>query len=66
MRLMIASASGRRKMPRLGVARLRARGHGADFDETETQLREAIDGRTVLVQAGSQPDRVGKVEPHHR
>ncbi len=49
---------------RLGVARLRARGDGADFDKAETQLGEAVDGRAVLVQTGGQAHRVREVQAH--
>src|SRR5471032_3620244 len=52
--------------PGFWVARLRAWRHGANFDKTETQLRKPVDGCAVLVEAGSQPDRVGEVESHHR
>jgi hypothetical protein len=48
---------------RLGIARLRTRRHGADLDKTEAQLRKAVDGRTVLVQASCQAHRVGKSSP---
>ena len=54
------------EQPRLGVARLRARRDGADFDETEAQLGKAVDGRAILVQAGGQADRVGEVQAHDR
>ncbi|MNZ28088.1 hypothetical protein D3C78_453110 [compost metagenome] len=54
------------EQPRLGVARLRARGDGADFDEAEAQLGETVDGRAVLVQAGRQAHRVGEVQAHDR
>ncbi|MNF30918.1 hypothetical protein D3C84_116680 [compost metagenome] len=48
----------------LRVARLRTRRDGADFDKTETQLGETIDGRAVLVQAGGQPHRIREVQAH--
>ena len=56
---------GQAEQARLGVARLRPGGHGADLDKTETQLGEAIDGITVLVQARCQPHRIGKIQAHH-
>ncbi|MNI50264.1 hypothetical protein D3C73_1049150 [compost metagenome] len=49
---------------RLRVARLRTWRDGADFDKTETQLGETIDGRAVLVQAGGQPHRIREVQAH--
>ncbi|MNS63971.1 hypothetical protein D3C72_970820 [compost metagenome] len=49
---------------RLGVARLRTRGDGADFDKTETQLGESVDGRAVLVQTGGQAHRVRELQAH--
>ncbi|MNC41963.1 hypothetical protein D3C75_907570 [compost metagenome] len=54
------------EQPWLGVARLRTRGDSADFDKTEAQLGEAVDGRAVLVQASCQPHRVGEVQAHDR
>ncbi len=50
---------------RLRVAGLRARRHGADLDEAETQLRQPANGLTILVQPRGQTYRVGKVQPHH-
>ena len=50
---------------RLGVARLRTRGNGADLDETEAQLGEAINGIAVLVQAGRQSHGIGELQAHH-
>ncbi|MNK96990.1 hypothetical protein D3C87_1173020 [compost metagenome] len=49
---------------RLRIARLRTRSDGADFDKTETQLRKAVDGRAILVQASRQTHRVRKVQAH--
>ncbi len=49
--------------PRLRVARLRFRRHGADFDMAETETREPTPPLAVLVVAGSQPDPVGKSQP---
>src|SRR5690606_17557626 len=49
---------------RLRVARLRARRHGADLGEAETQLAETVDGVAVLVQTGGQSDRVGEFQTH--
>jgi hypothetical protein len=62
MRLMIASASGRRNRRGLGCPAADA-GDGADFDETEAQLGETVDGRAVLVQAAASPTGLAKFRP---
>ncbi len=48
----------------LRVTRLRTRRDGADFDKTETQLGETIDGCAVLVQAGGQTYRIREIQAH--
>src|SRR5207302_2193868 len=52
------------KHPRLGIARLRSRSHGAAFDETEPECRQAVDMSGVLVQARGKSDTVWKRESH--
>jgi len=42
-----------------------ARRHRADFDEAEAQRRQRADVRAVLVEAGGEAHRVGKVDAHH-
>jgi hypothetical protein len=51
------------KHPRLGVARLRLRGHRADLDETEPEGSQPGDALAVLVEPGRQPQRPGEVQP---
>ena len=55
---------GQAKHAWLGIAGLRARGHGAHFDEAEPQCGEGVDVRAILVQAGCKPDRVGEAQSH--
>ncbi len=50
---------------RFGVTRLCTRGDGADLDETEAQIRQSINTVAILVQPGSQPHRIGKLDAHH-
>src|SRR5690606_36830662 len=47
------------------IAWLRARRDGADFEETEAQGCQRIDVAAVLVQAGSQSNRIGEAQAHH-
>nr|GFD58283.1 hypothetical protein [Tanacetum cinerariifolium] len=47
-----ALGMGQTEDPWLGITRLRTRRDSADFNETETQLSEPVDRRTVLVQPG--------------
>ncbi len=59
----------RRRQPehaRPRIARLRARRHGAHFDEAEAERAQRIDVGAVLVQARRQPDRVRERDAHHR
>ena len=56
---------GQPEHARLGVARLRARGDRADFDEAAAHAGEAVDGFAVLVEAGGEADAVGELQPHH-
>ena len=51
---------------RFWVARLRARGNGANFDKAKTGGGQPKDCIAVFIQSGSQPDRVGKIQTHHR
>ena len=37
---------------------------GADFEEAEAQFGQTVDVIAVLVQAGSEADRIGKLEAH--
>ena len=48
---------------RLGVAGLRFRRDGADFDKTETHGGQAIDATRVFVQSGGQAHAVGEAQP---
>ncbi len=59
---------GRRqpKHARPRVARLRARRHGAHFDEAEAERAKRVDIGAVLVQPRRQPDRIRERDPHHR
>ncbi|MNV89386.1 hypothetical protein D3C71_1836730 [compost metagenome] len=52
------------EQPGFRITRLWPWRHGTDLDETKTQLGEAVDGRTVLVQASRQAHRVGEVQAH--
>jgi hypothetical protein len=53
------------KQPRPRIARLRARRHGAAFDEAEPERRQRIDVRRILVEPGGEADAIGKLEAHH-
>jgi hypothetical protein len=57
---------GQTEQARLRVAWLRARRDRADFNETEAQTSQAVDGGSVLVETGGKPDPVGKFESHGR
>src|ERR1035437_7284807 len=48
--------------PGLGIARLRVPRHAAEFAETETERGPAGNGGGVLVHAGGEADRIGKVQ----
>src|SRR5262249_56543324 len=48
------------------VPRLRARRHGADFDEAETEAQQRVGDQRVLVEPRSHPDRIGKREAECR
>ena len=48
-----------------GVAGLRTRRDGTDFDEAKAHRRQRIDVFAILVQSRGQPDRVAEFEPHH-
>ena len=50
------------KQPRLGIARLRARRHGADLDKAEAEAAHRVGHTGVLVIAGGEPHRVREVE----
>jgi hypothetical protein len=43
---------------------LRARGHGAAFDEAETERGETVDVRGILVETGGKADPVGELQSH--
>ena len=62
---MMACAFGQAEQARLGVAGLRARRDGADFDEAEAERGQRVDVVAVLVQPGGQADRVGEGQSHH-
>ena len=47
---------------RTRIARLRARRHGADLDEAESQREQRIDHLGVLVEPGCHTDRIGKMQ----
>jgi hypothetical protein len=65
MRLMMASAAGQAEQAGLGIAGLGPGRHRAHLDEAEAELAQGVDGLAVLVQAGGQAHRVGKVQAHH-
>jgi hypothetical protein len=54
---------GQPEEPRLRVAGLRLRRHGADFDEAEAERAEPVDAAAVLVEPGGEPDPVRELEP---
>ena len=49
-----------------GVARLRERGNGADLHERKTQGPQRIERFGILVQAGGNAYRGGKLDPENR
>ena len=51
---------------RLRIAALRARRDRADFDEAETQSRQAVDIFAVFVQTRRQTHGIRQVQPHQR
>ena len=51
------------KQARPRVADLRARGDGADLDETKAEAQQRVRRLGILVEAGRDPDRIGKIEP---
>jgi len=55
---------GQAKQTRLRVAWLRTRGDRADLDEAETECRQRLDVRAILVETGGQADGVGEVDAH--
>ena len=55
---------GNAKEPRFGVALLRTRGDGADFDKAKAHGGEYIDVLAIFVQSGSQTDAVGEGQAH--
>jgi Dihydroorotate dehydrogenase len=59
----IARSCSRREEPRLGIARLRPGGDGADLDKTEAEPAHRVGDAGVLVEAGGEPDRVRKIDP---
>ena len=48
---------------RARIARLRLRRHAADFDEAEAEAKQLVRHLGVLVEAGREPDRIGKRQP---
>ena len=55
---------GQAEQARLRVARLRPRGDGADFDETETSTVKGADGDGVFVHPGGKAEAVGEGQSH--
>ncbi len=53
---------GQAEQARLGIAGLRARGDAADLDEAEALTQHGVGHFAILVEAGGQPDRIGKIE----
>ena len=51
------------KKPRLRVADLRPRRHGAGLEEGEAEARETANRLEALVEAGRKPERMRKFEP---
>ena len=49
------------KDARLGIARLRPRRHRADFDKAETAAEQRVGDAGILVETGSDADRVRKI-----
>ncbi len=52
------------KHARPRVARLRARGDGANFDEAKTECDESVDVIAVFIQARREADRIGEIQTH--
>ena len=55
---------GQAEQARARVARLRARGDGADFDEAKAGAVEGADGDAVFVQSGGKTEAVGEGQSH--
>ncbi len=53
------------KHPWFGVAGLRQRRHGTDFNKTEAQGAKRIEVIGVLIQTCGKPDGVRKIQPHN-
>ena len=53
------------KQPLAGIAGLRLGRHRARFDEAETQTEHGVDRFRMLVETGSEPDRIGEGKPPH-
>ena len=49
--------------PRRRIAGLRPRRHRADLDEAEAEAQHRVGHLGMLVEAGGEPDRVGKLAP---
>ncbi len=60
-----AARIGEPEHARLGVARLRARGHAAQFKKAESEGTIAHDAFAILVSAGCHADGVGELDAHH-
>ena len=61
MRLIERAVARQAEQARLGVAGLRLRGDGADLDEAEAEREQRVDALGVLVEAGGEAERAGKL-----
>ena len=55
---------GQAEHARFGIARLRPRCNRADLDEAKSHGRKRVDVLAVLVQAGGETERIGKLQTH--
>ena len=61
---MMPCASGMRNRRGRGLPSCGLRRDGADFEEAETEPRQAVDVVAVLVQPGGEADRIRELETH--